>query len=361
MPVIDLIIIFASGLSAVMSLGLLVRPLYFRNAVLSVILALMGFLTFSLYLLYSQKMYEYPILFFFLVPVDLTLGPFLYFYVSSLNGDKDSLNRSDILHFAPLLIVGLYMVPYFLYTPNMQREILYEFMNQDKHIMLRAIFSGCVFMPVIYIAAPLIRIIMKLRKGNPAEAKIIFLFSVLCIWLIAGIVGIGGTIALSFPVLKMLNLFISIVILCFYLLSQRYPYLLQYGTLHVGNESNSKSLLNGLDLENLSKQLVMIMEKEKIYCDEDLSLPRLSKAMDVTTHQLSQFLNKHYNKNFNNFVNGYRIEEAKKVLIEEPARNTLSIALAVGFNSYSAFHAAFRKATGFSPAGFRKKRFKQQN
>ena len=216
-------------------------------------------------------------------------------------------------------------------------------------------------MPVIYIVAPLIRIIKKLRKGNPAETKIIYLFSVLCIWLIAGIVGIGGTIALSFPVLKMLNLFISIVILCFYLLGQRYPYLLQYGTLHDGNESNSKSLLNGLDLENLSKQLVMIMEKEKIYCDEDLSLPRLSQALDVTPHQLSQFLNKHYNKNFNNFVNGYRIEEAKKVLIEEPARNTLSIALAVGFNSYSAFHAAFRKATGFSPAGFRKKRVKQQN
>jgi AraC-like DNA-binding protein len=358
MPVIDLIIIFASGLSVVMALGLLVRPLYFRNVVLSVILALMGFLTFSLYLLYSQKMYDYPILFFFLVPVDLMLGPFLYFYVLSLTGDKGSLTRNDILHFIPLLIAGLYMLSYFLYTPNMQREVLYELMNQNKYMMLRVVFSASVFMPVFYIVAPLIRMIMKLKKGNLTEKNIIFLFSVLCIWLIAGIVGIGGTITLSYPVLKMLNLFISLVILCFYLLSQRYPYLLQYGTLNVGAQINSKSLLNGLDLENLKNQLIMIMEQEKIYCDEDLSLPRLSQALDVTPHQLSHFLNKHYNKNFNNFVNSYRIEEAKKLLIEEPERNTLSIALAVGFNSYSAFHAAFRKTANQSPAGFRKNQLK---
>ena len=359
MSVVDLIIIFASGLSVVMALGLLVRPLYFRNVVLAVILALMGFLTFSLYLLYSQKMYDFPILFFFLVPVDLTLGPFLYFYVLSLTGDKEILNRHDILHFIPLLLAGFYMIPYFLHTPNMQRQILYELMNENKHIMLRTVFSGGVFLPVIYIAAPLIRIILKLKKGNPAEKKIILLFSILCIWLIAGIVGIGGTITMSLPVLKILNLFVSLVILCFYLLGQRYPYLLQYGTVNVSGQSYSKSYLNGLDLESLGKQLDTIMSQERLYCDEDLTLPRLSRVLGVTSHQLSQFLNQHYNKNFNNFVNSYRIEQAKKLLTDEPNMNTLAIALDVGFNSYSAFHAAFRKAVMLSPAGFRKKHIKQ--
>ena len=75
----------------------------------------------------------------------------------------------------------------------------------------------------------------------------------------------------------------------------------------------------------------------------------------MTQHQLSQFLNQHYNKNYNNFVNSYRIEDARKLLVDEPERNTLSIALAVGFNSYSAFHSAFRKVTGISPAEYRKK------
>jgi AraC-like DNA-binding protein len=343
MSVADLIIIFASGLSVVMALGLLVRPLYFRNVVLAIILALMGFLTFSLYLLYSQKIFDFPILFFFLAPVDLTLGPFLYFYVLSLTGDKDILKRRDIMHFIPLMIVGFYMIPYFLSTPNMQRQILYELMNENRHILLRAIFSGSVFLPVIYIAAPLIRITLKLKKGNPAENKIILLFVLLCIWLIVGIVGVGGTITFSLSVLKILNLFASVIILCFYLLGQRYPYLLQYGTVHVSGQSYSKSYLNGLDLEGLAKQLET----------------RLSQALGVTSHQLSQFLNQHYNKNFNNFVNGYRIEQAKKLLVDEPNRNTLAIALDVGFNSYSAFHAAFRKATRLSPAGYRKRQMKR--
>lgn len=355
MSIIDLISIFASGLSVVMALGLIVRPLYFRNMVLAIILALMGFLTFSLYLLYSQKVYDYPILFFFQVPVYLCIGPLLYFYIESLTGDKDHLKRHDIPHFIPLLVITLYLLSYFLYTPNTQREIIYELLNQNKHIVLRVIVTASVFSPVIYIAAPMVRIVLQMKKGNPSEKKIVLLLLSLILWVITGIVGIAGNIALSLSALKVISLMVGMVILCFYLLSQRYPYFMQYGTVHVSNESYSKSHLNGMNLDNLASQLDGMMAKEKLYCDEDINLPRLSQALGITPHQLSQFLNQHYSKNFNSFINGYRVEDAKKLLIEETDRNTLSIALAVGFNSYSAFHSAFRRSTGISPAEFRKK------
>ncbi|MBN2079414.1 MAG: AraC family transcriptional regulator [Spirochaetes bacterium] len=356
MPITDHIIIFAAGLSLVMALGLLVRPLFFRNAVLALILALMAFITFSLYLLHSQRVYDYPILFFFQVPVVLSLGPLLYFYLLSVTSDKERLRRRDVLHFIPVLVVGLYMIPYFLYSANVQREVVYELLNNNQHLMLRAIFTASVFVPVLYIAAPAVRIMTQMRKGSQSEKKIVLLFVFLVIWLITGIAGLGVTISLSLPALKVINLIVSLVILCFYLMGQRYPYLVQYGTVHVNGESYTKSYLNGMDLDNLGRQLQAMMEQEKLYCDEDLSLPRLSQALGVTPHQLSQFLNQHYGKNFNSFVNGYRIEDAKQLLVTETERNTLSVALAVGFNSYSAFHSAFRKATGLSPAEFRKKR-----
>jgi len=339
-----------------MAMGLIVRPLYFRNVVLAIILALMGFVTFSLYLLYSQRVYDYPILFFFQVPVYLCIGPLLYFYLESLTGDKDHLKRSDILHFIPLFVLTLYLISYFLYNANVQREIVYELLNQNKHIMLRVIFTASVFSPVIYIAAPMVRILLQMKKGNPSETKVVLLLSSLILWVITGIIGIGGTIALSLTALKMISLLVGMVILCFYLLSQRYPYLMQFGTVHVSNESYSKSHLNGMNLDNLANQLAGMMEKEKLYCDEDITLPRLSQALGITPHQLSQFLNQHYSKNFNSFINGYRVDDAKKLLVEEPERNTLSIALAVGFNSYSAFHSAFRRSTGISPAEYRKRK-----
>ena len=172
----------------------------------------------------------------------------------------------------------MYLMPYFLYTPNVQREIIYEMINQDQHVMLRVVFTASVFLPVIYIAAPLVRIVLQLKKGNPAEQKIVLLLSSLIIWVITGIMGIAFTIVLSLPALKIINLFISLVILCFYLLSQRYPYLVQYGTIHVGNESYSKSYLNGLDLDSLGKQLTAMMEQEKVYCDEELSLPAAQRV-----------------------------------------------------------------------------------
>ncbi|PJZ53466.1 helix-turn-helix domain-containing protein [Leptospira adleri] len=60
-------------------------------------------------------------------------------------------------------------------------------------------------------------------------------------------------------------------------------------------------------------------------------------------------------KSFHVFVSGFRIEEAKQMLLEEKDRSVLSIGLAVGFNSYSAFLRSFIKSEGITPKKFRKK------
>jgi AraC-like DNA-binding protein len=154
----------------------------------------------------------------------------------------------------------------------------------------------------------------------------------------------------------------SLIIFGLFLLMQRNPYLVQYGSLPVRNRdkgNTGKSHLANVDIINLKHNLEIIMEDEKLYCDEDLSLSRLSEALEVTTHQLSQFLNEHHNKNFNCYINNYRIRDAKNMLIDDPKRSTLSIAYAVGFNSYSSFYTVFKKEVNLSPVEYRKKNSKQ--
>jgi AraC-like DNA-binding protein len=104
------------------------------------------------------------------------------------------------------------------------------------------------------------------------------------------------------------------------------------------------------------KRLLDLMEKEKPYTDGGLTLNKLAKALAISPHHLSQMINEQLNQNFFDFINLYRIEEAKRMLVD-PARkhySVLAISEEVGFNSKSAFNAAFKKHTQMTPSDFRK-------
>src|SRR5439155_27331821 len=88
----------------------------------------------------------------------------------------------------------------------------------------------------------------------------------------------------------------------------------------------------------------------------DLSLPKLAAKLALPTHHLSQIINARLNQNFFDFINSYRVEEAKQMLLD-PAKkhySLLVISEEVGFNSKSAFNTAFKKQTSLTPSEFRK-------
>ncbi|XDD51897.1 helix-turn-helix domain-containing protein [Leptospira sp. WS92.C1] len=114
-----------------------------------------------------------------------------------------------------------------------------------------------------------------------------------------------------------------------------------------------KSLLSDVDIEALEKQLSYLIQEERIYLDEDIRLPSVAEELGVSVHQLSSYLNDHKGINFNNYINQFRVEEAKSILINDPSRSVISVGNAVGFNSNSVFHRAFLRETGMSPKKFR--------
>ncbi len=103
-------------------------------------------------------------------------------------------------------------------------------------------------------------------------------------------------------------------------------------------------------------KIITLMEKEKPFLDPEITVEKLGKMLDLPEKHLSQILNEQFDQNFNNFINKYRVEEAKKKLLDPKEQDfvLLKIAFDVGFNSKSVFNAAFKKFTGLSPSEYRK-------
>lgn len=91
----------------------------------------------------------------------------------------------------------------------------------------------------------------------------------------------------------------------------------------------------------------------QLYKKSDLTLGALSETLNESPHYVSQVISQDLKSSFYELLNAYRIDEAKRLLREAPAETVLAIAMNVGFNSKSAFHAAFKRCTGTTPTEFR--------
>lgn len=118
--------------------------------------------------------------------------------------------------------------------------------------------------------------------------------------------------------------------------------------------------LSESQIENLSIQLTALMEKEKMYLDNDLNLPTVAEKLGINIHEASFLINETTNDNFYSFINRYRVEEAKKLLASATVEelNILGIAFASGFNSKTTFNTTFKKIVGISPSQYSKQQKK---
>jgi len=107
-------------------------------------------------------------------------------------------------------------------------------------------------------------------------------------------------------------------------------------------------------------RLLELMDADKPYLNEEISLDSLAEKMQIPKKHLSQVINEQLNQNFKNFINRYRVEAAKIKLLDPKEKDfvLLKIAFDVGFNSKSVFNAAFKKFARMSPSEYRRKYYK---
>ncbi len=114
------------------------------------------------------------------------------------------------------------------------------------------------------------------------------------------------------------------------------------------NESFEISMLNEF-YENLTKH----MDLQKPYIDNELRLVNLADQLGFSTHLLSKIINKKYGRNFNSFVNDYRLKEAEILLQKEDSVIIKHIYFDVGFNNKNSFYKAFKQKNNCTPSQFR--------
>jgi TolB-like protein/AraC-like DNA-binding protein/Tfp pilus assembly protein PilF len=119
---------------------------------------------------------------------------------------------------------------------------------------------------------------------------------------------------------------------------------------------NKKALLDEASAAETRAKLQDLIEREKPHLNPDLTLRTLANQLGVHANQLSWLLNDSLGKNFNTFINHYRVEEFKATahLPENSHLTILSVAYDCGFNSKSVFNTCFKKETGLTPKEYLK-------
>jgi AraC-like DNA-binding protein len=117
-----------------------------------------------------------------------------------------------------------------------------------------------------------------------------------------------------------------------------------------------KSPLKNNQKIQIIEELDKYMENKPYYYS-NLTIDEVAEALKTNSKYLSQVINETYSKNFYTYVNFFRINDSKEMLLSEQFDNYSmeGIAKTVGFNSKSSFYSAFKKHTGFTPTEFKKK------
>ncbi|MCA9728931.1 MAG: helix-turn-helix transcriptional regulator [Candidatus Eisenbacteria bacterium] len=110
------------------------------------------------------------------------------------------------------------------------------------------------------------------------------------------------------------------------------------------------------DAPQIRVRLLDHMQRARPYLDPELGLSDLAESVGLSANHLSQLLNQELGMSYFDFINGYRVEEAKRMLVDPATRHLtiLAIAFEAGFSSKGSFNRIFKERTGSTPSGYMK-------
>ncbi|NQZ82509.1 MAG: helix-turn-helix transcriptional regulator [Colwellia sp.] len=303
------------------------------------------------------------------LPFRALLGPALFFYAhATMSPDKAIDKRLWALASSGPILVLLAMLPFIFMISPAEKLALANSATRDSELWKIAIFT-CLSTTFVFISYTVLFLIMALKLHNAHRQQLMERFSdieqrsvdwfrpVLLIW---GAVWLMYAVEFSLgalgwfwfgsgKLLPVLEVF-ALAIFMQKALSQK---VLNESEKGLPRSNQIRAVLLSVDkMQLIASKLEHAMKEDKLFLQDNLSLNKLSESISETENHISETLSQFLNTKFFQFVNNFRVEEAKKAL-QDRGKLITSIAFDVGFNSKSTFNTAFKKVVGYSPSAYR--------
>ena len=108
--------------------------------------------------------------------------------------------------------------------------------------------------------------------------------------------------------------------------------------------------------ETLYRSLCAMMEKERLYADNQLNRESLAGKLGTNRTYLSQVITENSGMSYPQFINTYRVNEAVRVLSDKQKADypLKQLCFDIGFSSLSTFYKIFKEQVGITPSAYRK-------
>ncbi|MDH3709903.1 MAG: helix-turn-helix domain-containing protein [Cyclobacteriaceae bacterium] len=297
-------------------------------------------------------------------------GPLLYIYVDTTISQKIKFKREYLYHFIPFLLYNLALIPFYIKSGAEKLAYSEGLWQQGPELLEGILLLIKALIGPVYIVISL-RLLSTHRRqigdlfSNHELIDLNWLRYLIWSMAVVLILFFGLTIAkVNVPEVAMsdteliifLAMSVWILALGYYGIKQA-PVFAQLAPPTVSRQTSQKKITVDPHLYTAEKtRLIQIMEEEKPYLQNKLTLQDLASRLNIPAHQLSQLINREFGQNFFELINSFRVEEVKRKLSDPSYRNLtlLGIAQDSGFNSKASFNRIFKKVTGQTPNEYQK-------
>lgn len=299
---------------------------------------------------------------YFLVAALLLKGPALFLYVSSLTREGFRLKVTHLWHTTPVIVAFIWIAVFNIDS----RDLSFRTVDATdfSRTLADSIWHLVKVVPFIYGIAAVVQTrkyytqlknqYSDFSSTEPGWLNVLTL-GFLASWTLSGISHLiaqtaSPDISDSFGITDNYVTFI--------LINALFTYSLVYAhKLLTTRPEPAKDKVDEKLTSSAIEKVQQGMEGQKLFLKHNLNIEEFSRRVDLPVKDVSTVINKHYGTNFFEFMNSYRVEEAKRLLVdaEHADMTILDILLKAGFNSKSAFHRFFNRLVGISPTEFRKR------